>query len=70
MRSHSPQGKAVKNKNKNDEDGLDHSSTSGKLHAHSHFIPRQSHTHEENEHGDGRDPKLILLFLKASLAGA
>ena len=69
MRSHSPnlkklQGKTVKNRNKNDEDGP--KLASGRLHTHSLFIPGHSHTHEENEHasGDRRDPKRILPSLK------
>ena len=67
MRSHStkkPQGKAVK-KNINDENGPEHSTTSGKLHSHSHSILGHSHTHGD-EHEHGHDPEQILAALKGS----
>ena len=69
MRSHStkkPQGKAVKRKN-NDENGPEHSATSGKNepHTHSHSILGHSHTHGD-EHEHGHDPEQILAALKGS----
>jgi hypothetical protein len=72
MRSHStkkPQGKAVKGKN-NNENGSEHSATSGKdelhTHSHSHSILGHSHTHGEDNHEHGHDPEQILAALKGS----
>jgi hypothetical protein len=70
MRSHStkqPQGKAAK-KNKNDENGTEHSAISGKdeLHTHTHSILGHSHTHGGDEHEHGHDPEQILAALKGS----
>ena len=70
MRSHSTkksQGKAVKRKN-DDENGPEHSATSGKdeLYTHTHSILGHSHTHGDNEHGHRHDPEQILAALKGS----
>ena len=68
MRPHStkqPQRKAVK-KQDNDENGLEHSATSGTHHTHSHSILGHSHTHGGDEHGHGHDPEQILAALKGS----
>ncbi|KAF8806412.1 mitochondrial iron ion transporter [Phlegmacium glaucopus] len=71
IRSHStkePQEKAVKKHNNNNENGHEHSVTSGKdeLHTPSHSILGHSHIHGEDEHTHGHDPEQILAALKGS----